>query len=319
MARILAAVFVALPWVGYAENYPARPVRFVVPFPPAGPGDILARLIGGELSKSLGQQFVIDNRSGANGIIGAEIAAKAAADGYTILLGNVGPIVVNVSLYKKLPYHPVRDFAPIAMIARSPQVLVANPSLPANSVRELIALAKSKPGQLSYGSPGAGSGPHLTMELFKASAGKLDIAHVPYKGISPALTDLLGGQTSMVMSNVVPVQNLIATGKLRALAVTSRQRSSILPQVPTMIEAGLADFEAIGWFGVVGPAGMPRAIVGRLNEEIGRIQGSPQFLGKLSGLGSEAWKMTADEFTALIRNDIDKWRRFIQEYKLAIE
>lgn len=302
-----------------ADAYPSKSVRFIVPFTPAGPVDMLARLVGGELSKSLGQQFVVENRPGANGIVGTEMAAKAAADGYTLLLGNVGPIAVNVSLYKKLKYDPVRDFAPISMVARSPQVLVAHPSVPASSIRELTDLAKARPGQLQYGSPGVGSGPHLTMELFKAVAGKLDITHVPYKGIAPALSDALGGQISLVITNVVPVQNMLKAGRLKALAVTSRQRSPILPHVPTMIESGLADFEAVGWFGVLAPAGTPGEIVAKLNQEIGRVQGLPTFREQLSALGSEAWRMTPEEFRALIESDVAKWRKFITQSKLTLD
>ncbi|MCC7485020.1 MAG: tripartite tricarboxylate transporter substrate binding protein [Burkholderiales bacterium] len=302
-----------------ADAYPSKTVRFIVPFTPSGPVDMLARLVGGELSKSLGQQFVVENRPGANGIVGTELAARATPDGYTLLLGNVGPIAVNVSLYKKLAYDPVRDFAPIAMVARSPQVLVAHPSLPASSIRQLIDLAKSRPGQLHYGSPGVGSGPQLTMELFKETAGKLDIVHVPYKGIAPALTDALGGQISLVITNVVPVQNMIATGRLKPLAVTSRERSPILPRVPTMIESGLAGFEAIGWFGVLAPAGTPGEIVAKLNQEIGRAQGLPAFRDQLAALGSEAWRMTPEAFGALIRSDVEKWRKFLRESKLSLD
>ena len=295
-----------------AETYPAKPVRIIVPFPPGGPVDTLARIVGQQLSPALGQQVIIDNRPGANGIIGTDLAGKAAPDGYTLLMGNLGPLAINVSLYRKLPYDPVRGFAPVAMVAVAPQILVAHPSLPARSVRELVQLAKARPGQLVYGSPGTGSGAHLSMELFKTMTA-VDIVHIPYKGATPALADLLGGQTSLVLSSIVPAQPFVKTGKLRGLAVTGRTRTPALPEVPTMAESGLPGFEAMAWFGVLAPAGTPQAIVLRLNSEIAGILRKPEIKDQLAGFGSEPGGGMPEEFAAYIKTEIGKWGKVIKD------
>ena len=293
-----------------AQPYPSKAIRLIVPFPPGGPVDTLARIVSQQLAPRLGQQIVVDNRAGANGIIGTEMAATAPPDGYTLLLGNVGPIAANISLYRKLPYDPVRSFAPIAMIAVAPQILVAHPSLPARSVPELIRVAKARPGQLAYGSPGKGSGAHLSMELFKTQAG-IDVVHVPYKGAVPALTDLLGGQISLVLSSILPAQPLVSTAKLIGLAVTSRQRSPALPLVPTMAESGLADFEAIAWFGVLAPAGIPHATIASLNRELSAAMRAPEVRQQLVTVGSESVSGTPEQFAGYIRSEIAKWREVI--------
>lgn len=295
-----------------AEAYPAKPVRIIVPFPSGGPVDTLARIVGQQLSPALGQQMIVDNRPGANGIIGTDLAGKAAPDGYTLLMGNLGPLAINVSLYHKLPYDPVRDFAPVAMVAVAPQILVAHPSLPTRSVRELVQLAKANPGQLVYGSPGTGSGAHLSMELFKTMTA-INIMHIPYKGATPALADLLGGQTSLVLSSIVPAQPFVRTGRLRGLAVTSRKRTPALPGIPTMIESGLPGFEAMAWFGVLAPAGTPRSIVARLDSEIARILQKPEIKNQLAGFGSEPGGGTPEEFAAYIKTEIDKWGKVIKD------
>lgn len=295
-----------------AETYPAKPVRIIVPFPPGGPVDTLARIVGQHLSPALGQQMIVDNRPGANGIIGTDLVSKAAPDGYTLLMGNLGPIAINVSLYHKLPYDPVKNFAPVAMVAVAPQILVAHPSLPARSVRELVQLAKARPGQLIYGSPGTGSGAHLSMELFKTMTG-IDIVHIPYKGATPALADLLGGQTALVLSSIVPAQPFVKTGKLRGLAVTGRARALALPGVPTMVESGLPGFEAMAWFGVLAPAGTPQAIISRLNDEIAKILQKPEIKDQFAGFGSEPGHGTLEEFAAYIRTEIGKWRKVIRD------
>ncbi|MBI2290013.1 MAG: tripartite tricarboxylate transporter substrate binding protein [Betaproteobacteria bacterium] len=302
-----------------ADEFPTKPVRFIVPFAPGGPVDMLARLVGQEMARSFGQQVVIDNRPGANGIIGTDIVAKAAPNGYTVLMGNVGPIAVNVSLYRKLPYDPLKDFAPVSMVARSPLILVSNPALPVTSVNELIRLAKSRPGQLTYGTAGAGSGTHLSMELFKTMAGVTGIEHIPYKGIAPALSDLVAGQIPLVMSNIVPVQPLVKAAKLRGLAVTSRKRSPALPEVPTMIEAGLPGFEAIVWFGVLAPADTPKEVVAKLNNEIGRALSLPKIAEQLSAIGSAVWPMTPEEFAVYIKAEIEKWRKVIRNAKVSLD
>lgn len=297
---------------GGADAYPVKTVRIIVPFPPGGPVDTLARIVGQQLSPELGQQMIVDNRPGANGIIGTDLAGKAAADGYTLLMGNLGPIAINVSLYRKLPYDPVKSFTPVAMVAVAPQILVAHPSLPVHSVQDLVRLAKAKPGQLVYGSPGTGSGAHLSMEMFKTMTG-VDILHVPYKGATPALADLLGGQTSLVLSSIVPVQPFVKTGQLTGLAVTSRTRAPALPAVPTMAESGLPGFEAMGWFGVLAPAGTPRAIVLKLNNEIGKALQKPEIKAQLAGFDSEPGSGTPEEFAAFIKSEIGKWGKVIHD------
>ncbi len=294
-----------------SEHYPVKPIRVIVPFPPGGPVDTLARIVGQQLS-SLGQQAVVDNRPGANGIIGTDLASKAAPDGYTLLMGNLGPIAINVSLYDPLPYDPVKSFAPIAMVALAPQILVAHPSLPAHTIKELVRLAKARPGQLVYGSPGKGSGAHLSMELFKTAA-MIKILHVPYKGATPALADLLGGQTSLVLSSIVPAQPFVKTGKLRGLAVTSRTRTPALPMVPTMAESGLPGFEAMAWFGMLAPAGTPQLIVSMLNSEIVTMLQKREIRNQFAGFGSEPGGGTAKEFAAHIKAEIDKWGKVIKD------
>ncbi len=302
-----------------ADNrYPERPIRFVVPFPPGGPLDLLARLLGNEMSRSFGQQVVVDNRPGANGIIGTDIVAKSQPDGYTIVMGNVGPIAVNVSLYKKLPYDPLKDLSAVAMVASTSHVLTAHPSLPANSVLDLIRLAKEKPGQLSYGTAGTGSATHLSMELFKSTAGIAGIPHIPYKGVGPAITAVLSGQIPMVMSSIVAVQPFISNGKLKGLAMTDRQRSPALPNVPTMIEAGLPGFESKVWYGVLAPADTPKPIVAKLNGEIGRVLRLQKVVDHLSAVGSDVWLMTPEEFSSHIKAEIVKWRKVIQTANVTL-
>src|SRR5438552_13835540 len=242
-----------------AQTYPTRPIRLVVPFPAGGTTDILAREVGQRLSMTLGQPVVIDNRPGAAGNIGADLVAKSAPDGYTLLMGTVGTHAINASLYAKMPYDHVKDFAPIILVAGVPNVLVVNPSLPVNSVQELIAYAKANPGKLNFASSGPGTSIHLSGELFKVMAG-VQMTHVPYKGSAPALQDLLGGQVQLMFDNLPPSLPHIKAGKLRALAVTSVARSPALPDVPTIAESGLPGFEASSWFGILVPAGTPSAI-----------------------------------------------------------
>ncbi|OGA47143.1 MAG: hypothetical protein A3F74_27740 [Betaproteobacteria bacterium RIFCSPLOWO2_12_FULL_62_58] len=295
----------------YAQSYPTKPIRLIVPSPPGGAVDILSRIVGEKLAPAVGQQIVVDNRAGANGTIGTEICAKAPPDGYTLVMGYVGPIAVNISLYRKLPYDPVKDLAPVTLVAQAPQVLVAHPSLPAQTVQQLIRLAKSKPGQLTFGSPGAGSGGHLTMELFKTITG-LDLVHVPYKGAAPALTDLLGGQITLMLSSTIGSQRYVKDGKLKALAVTGRSRSSALPEVPTMIESGLDRFESTSWFGVLAPAGTPREIISRLSDEITKILRMQDVRSRLASLGAEPSGKAPDEFAAYIKTEIAKWGKVIK-------
>ena len=289
-----------------ASGYPSRPIRLIVPFPPGGSTDILARALGEKLAQGLGQPVVIDNRPGAAGSIGAEAAARAAPDGHTLMMGHLGTLAVNPAIYKSLPYDPVKSFAPVSLMAIVPSVLVVNPSLPVTSAAELIAYAKAHPGKLAYGSAGNGSTSHLTTEYFKLVTGT-DILHVPYKGVGPMLTDLVSGQLSMGLNGAPSVMVHIHSGRLRALAVTSLKRLEALSQVPTLDEAGLRGFDASGWYGVVAPAGTPQAIVGRLNGEIARAIQSAELRSRLEAEGALAAPGTPEEFAALIRAEIARW------------
>ncbi|HJY77527.1 MAG TPA: tripartite tricarboxylate transporter substrate binding protein [Burkholderiales bacterium] len=303
VAAIAALLFVAL---AASQGYPSRPIRLIVPFPPGGSTDILARALGDKLAQGLGQPVVIDNRPGAAGSIGAEAAARATPDGHTLMMGHLGTLAVNPAIYKSLPYDPVKSFAPVSLMAIVPSVLVVNPSLPVASAAELIAYAKAHPGKLAYGSAGNGSTSHLTTEYFKLVTGT-DILHVPYKGVGPMLTDLVSGQLSVGLNGAPSVMQHINAGRLRALAVTSLKRLEALPQVPTLDEAGVRGFDASGWYGVVAPAGTPQAIIARLNGEIARAIQTPELRSRLEAEGALAAPGTPEEFAALIRAEIARW------------
>ncbi len=301
-----------------AQGYPSKPIRFVVPYAPGGNTDILARLLGQKLSEAWGQQVIIDNRPGAAGTVGAELVARAPADGYTLIMGSFGNIIVANSLYKNLKYDPFRDFASIALVSLPPGILVENPAVPAQNVRELIAYAKSNPGRLNYGSPGSGAWNHLFFELFNASAG-ISIVHVPYKGIAPAVVDLLGGQVQLAISAFPTALPHIRSGKLRALAVTSAKRSGLMTDVPTVAESGLAGYEAAGWFGVLAPAGTPPAVVTKLNTEINRILELPEIKASLASDGAEPAGGTPAQMTESARAASAKWSKLIRELNLRTE
>jgi len=301
-----------------AQGYPSKPIRFVVPYAPGGNTDILARLLGQKLSEAWGQQVIIDNRPGAAGTVGAELVARSPADGYTLIMGSFGNIIVANSLYKNLKYDPFKDFASIALVSLPPGILVENPAVPAQNVRELIAYAKSSPGRLNYGSPGAGAWNHLFFELFNASAG-ISIVHVPYKGIAPAVVDLLGGQVQLAISAFPTALPHIRSGKLRALAVTSAKRSGLMTDVPTVAESGLAGYEAAGWFGVLAPAGTPPAVVTKLNAEINRILELPEIKASLASDGAEPAGGTPVQMTESARAASAKWSKLIRELNLRTE
>lgn len=311
--RLLAAALVALASVGAGAQppWPAKPIRLIVPFPPGGSTDIFARPIAQKLSEALGQQVVVENRGGAGGTIGAEAAAKSAPDGYTLLMGHIGTLAVAPSLYPALPYDPLKSFAPVSMVATLPNVLVVNPSLEAKTVGELIAYAKAHPGKLAYGSGGNGSAAHIAFELFKQQTGTR-IVHVPYRGTAPSVTDVIGGQVAMTMTGVPPVLAFIQAGKLRALGVSGRKRAEALPDVPTIDEAGVKDFDATQWYGIVAPAGTPAAIVERLNAEIRRILAMPDMRERLKSLGAEPAPTTPDEFRRYIASEIARWASVVK-------
>ena len=294
-----------------AQPYPAKPVRLVAPYPPGGPADILARVIGQPLSESLGQQFVVENRSGANGNIGTDFVAKSPPDGYTILLGTVGTHAINTSLYSNMPYDNIKDFEPVTLVAMVTIILVVQPAVAANSVRDLIALAKAKPGELTFGSPGDGSPQHLAGELFNTMAG-VKMQHVPYKGAVPALNDLLGGRLSMIFSSMPPALPHIKAEKLKALAVTSSVRSPAAPDVPTVAESGLPGFEVINWYGVLAPAGTPKDIVAKLNAEIRKIMNRPDVKDRLAAQGAESVTDTPQEFQAYLKAETQKWAKVVK-------
>ncbi|HYK14383.1 MAG TPA: tripartite tricarboxylate transporter substrate binding protein [Burkholderiales bacterium] len=301
-----------------AQCYPSKPIRFVVPYAPGGNTDILARLLGQKLSEAWGQQVIIDNRPGAAGTVGAELVARSPGDGYTLIMGSFGNIIVANSLYKNLKYDPFKDFASIALVSLPPGILVENPAVPAQNVRELIAYAKSNPGRLNYGSPGSGAWNHLFFELFNASAG-ISIVHVPYKGIAPAVVDLLGGQVQLAISAFPTALPHIRSGKLRALAVTSAKRSGLMTDVPTVAESGLAGYEAAGWFGVLAPAGTPPAVVTKLNAEINRILELPEIKASLASDGAEPAGGTPAQMTESARAASAKWSKLIRELNLRTE
>ena len=306
-AGLLSAVCGA----AFAQTYPSKPIRFVAPFPPGGPADILARIIGQHLSESWGQQVVVDNRAGAGGNIGSEIVAKSPADGYTLLLGFVGTHAINASLYNRMPYDNVKDFEPVSLIAMVTIILVVHPSVPANSVKELIALARSRPGELTFGSPGNGTPQHLAGELFNTMA-KVKMLHIPYKGAVPALNDLLGGRVSMIFSSMPPALPHIKAGKLRALAVTSGKRSPVVADVPTISESGLPGYEVINWYGVLTPAGTPKDIVVKLSGEIRRIMNLPDVKERLAAQGAETYTSSPQEFSAYIKSETEKWAKVVK-------
>jgi tripartite-type tricarboxylate transporter receptor subunit TctC len=293
-----------------ADNYPTKPIRFIVPAPPGGASDILARILGQKLTESWGQQVWIDHRSGASGILGGDIAAKSTPDGYTILVIS-GLHTTTATLHSKLPYDPVKDFAAITGVASSPLILVVHPSVPARSVKELIAAAKAKPGQLSFGSAGSGAPSHLAGESFKTMAG-VDLLHVPFKGAGQATSDLVGGHVSLIFNNPLSTIPLLKAGKVKALAVTSVKRSSALPDIPTVAESGLAGFEVTSWWGVLAPARTPSSIVAKLNAELLKILQMPEVKERLAAQAVEPFTHTPDGFAAFIRADIDRWAKVIK-------
>lgn len=294
-----------------ADTYPARPLRLVVPFPPGGGTDIMGRMVAAHLGEAFGVQAVVDNRGGAAGIIGSELAAKSNPDGYTLLIGSVSTISINPSLHKKLPLDPVNDLAPISLIAVAPSLLVVSASQPVKNVRELIAAAKARPGEMSFGSAGSGTSHHLGGELFKLSAG-IDIFHVPYKGTAPAVTDLVANQVTMMIANTPAVLPMVKVNKLRALAITTLQRSSLMPELPTVAESGLPGFEVIVWYGVLAPRGTPQNVIGRLNAELTKMAKLPETKERLSIQGAEAISSSPEAFGKRIRDDVAKWAKVVK-------
>jgi tripartite-type tricarboxylate transporter receptor subunit TctC len=313
MVRLLCCLVccVFASWA-HAQNYPAKSIRIVTPYAPGGTADILSRVVALKMAETWGQQVVIDNRPGASGMIGADIAAKAAPDGYTLLMAYVAEIAIVPSLFAKITYDPVNDLAPVTLAAITPMILVLHPSLPAKNVRELVALAKSRPGQLPYASAGNGSPAHLAFELLQRSGG-IEITHVPYKGAAPALTDLLGGHVVMYFSGMPPAMPHINAGKLRAIAVSTAKRSPATPDVPTVAESGVRGFDISTWFGVFAPAGTSRDIIGKLNAEISRALTLPDVRERLAREGAETAPNSPAQFSRFIQSEITKFSRIIKE------
>lgn len=305
-AGVVLAALVLAPVTLRAQSYPSKPIRLIIPFPPGGSTDILGRSLAQKLSEAWGQQVLVDNRGGAGGTIGADLAAKAPADGYTLLMGHIGTLAVNVSLYPKLSYDPVRDFAPVSLVALVPNVLVVHPALPVKNVTELIAYAKANPGKLNYSSGGNGSAAHLAVEYFKLQT-KTEIVHVPYKGTGPSVTDLIAGQVSMTMTGAPAVMPHVQSGRIRALGVSSPQRIPALAQIPTVAESGVPGFDATQWYGVVAPVGTPKDIVARLNAEIRKIMQSKEMLERLNTEGAISAAGTPEQFDAYIKSEIARW------------
>ena len=301
-----------------AQTYPAKPVRVVVPYPAGGTSDILARSIGQKLSESLGQPIVVENKPGANGNVGAEIVAKSPADGYTLLLADIGALVISPSVYPTLPFDPAKDFAPVTMVAYSPHILVVHPSVPAASVKELIALAKSKPGKLNFAISGVGGAPHLAGVDFALRTG-IDWAYIPYKGGAQAIADVAGGQADVTLNGMLATYPLVQGGKLKLLAVSSAKRMSAIPDVPTIAESGIPGFETGSWQGVVAPAGTPRDVVAKLNSEIGRIVTTPEMRDKLGVQGADVRTNTPDEFSMFIRSEMAKWAKVVKDANVKID
>ncbi|MGE5524232.1 MAG: tripartite tricarboxylate transporter substrate binding protein [Rhodospirillaceae bacterium] len=315
--EVIAALLAAASSAAYAQSpYPTKPIRFIVPFAPGGGGDIIVRTVAQKLTPRLGVTVVVDNRTGAGGNVGTELAAHAPADGYTLLMANVAPMAINVSVYKPLPYDPVRDFAPISLMASFPNVLVVHPAVPARSIAELVALARGKPGELTYASAGNGSTTHLAAEFFRAQAG-LKLIHVPYKGGGPALTDLLAGQVTMYFGSMPASLPHIRSGRLRALGVTSLQRVRAAPDIPTVAESGFPGFEAVTWIGAVAPAGTSPAIVTRLNREIAGVMREADVGERLEAQGAEPMSDTPEAFAEYIRNEIRKWAAVVRDAGIA--
>ena len=300
-----------------AQTYPVRAISLVVPFPAGGTTDVLARAVGQELSKSLGQPVVVESKPGAGATLGADFVAKAKPDGYTLLMGAVHHTIAT-SVYKKLPYDFQKDLTPISTVALVPNVLVINPNVPAKTVRELFALAKADPGKLTYGSNGNGTGQHLIGAQFETMGG-VQLLHVPYKGSGPLTTDLLGGQITMSFDTITPVLQHIKSGKLRALAVTTLKRSSALPDVPTLDEAGLKGFDLGTWFGLLAPAGTPKDVVARLNAEIVKIVNAPDFRKKMDDIGAEPVGNTPEQMARQIKDDTERFAKLVKDAKVSID
>jgi tripartite-type tricarboxylate transporter receptor subunit TctC len=314
----MAGAYTALASAAAAQQYPTKPVRFVVPFVAGGPTDIQGRMLGEKLGQRLGQQFIIDNRGGANGNIGLELTAKAPPDGYTIVIATVGTWAVNPSLYKNMPFDPVKDFAPIMQVSTSPGVLIVHPSVPVRNVKELIALAKSKPGKLDYGSSGVGGFGHISGALFCLMT-KTEMVHIPYKSSAPSLTDVIAGQIQVLFNNAISTVPFIKAGQVRALAVTSLNRMQALPELPSINEAGVKGYDNSSWSAVAAPAGTPKEIITKLNSELNAIMKLPDIQEKSAAVGAVIVGGTPEQYGEYLKSEIAKFARVVKEAKISAQ
>ena len=310
-ALIAFAALPALPFNAAAQDYPNRPIRLIIPFAPGGTNDVIGRLMAAKLGEMLGQQVIADNRAGAGGTLGIELVVKTPPDGYNLVIGNIATLAINPTLYPKLSYDPLRDLQPVTLIAKVPQVLVAHPSLPAKNARELIALAKTRPGELAYGSGGNGSGAHVSGEMLKMLA-HISLTHIPYKGVGPAQIDLLAGQIQLVFGGVPSVAPYVKSGRLRALGITGARRVVTFPEVPTIAESGVANYEVTMWYGVLAAAGTPQAVVMKLHGAVNRALRTPDLNERLLAEGSEPSGILPEEFTAFIKSELTRWAPVIR-------
>jgi tripartite-type tricarboxylate transporter receptor subunit TctC len=309
---LLGAVLAAFATGAFAQAYPSKPIKMIVPFPPAGSTDLSARAVAGKLQERLGQPVVIENKPGAGGNIGGDVAAKSPHDGYTLFVGTVGTNAINAALYSKMPYDHLKDFVPIILLSKTPNVLVVNPQLPVNSVQDVIKLAKAKPNEVTFASSGVGTSIHMSGELFKSMAG-VQMTHVPYKGSGPMLIDLMSGQVNLAFDNLSAAINHIKAGKLKALATTGATRAPQLPDLPTVAETGLTGYDATSWNAVFAPAGTPKAIIDRLNKELDAILKSDETKKFLADQGAEAGGGTPEQLDAFVRSETAKWAKVVKD------
>ena len=309
LLTVITASCISVPCAA-ADTYPQKPVRIIAAFPPGGFVDLCARVLAGPLGTALGQQVIVDNRGGAGGIVGTELAARAAPDGHTLIVGSVGTHAVNQSLYRKLPYNVLRDFQPVTRLADGPSILAVHPSLPAQNVKELIALARAQPKQILYASAGSGTSTHLAAVLFESLA-RIQLVHVPYKGGGPAIIDVLAGQVPVTFGTSASVSPHTKSGRLRGLGVTGGRRSPTLPDLPTIAESGVPGYEMLNWLGLFAPANTPRAIVERLNSEVMRILRTQEIRDRLNAAGAEPSALTTDEFSAFVKSEVEKWGKVV--------
>ena len=317
LAAAALALAAAVPQTSFAQSYPDRPIRVIVPYPPGQASDLIVRMLGEHVAKTLGQPIVVENRAGASGNIGTDVGARAAKDGYTVTLATAA-LPISANIYKNLPFDPVKDFAPVTLMTVMPLVLIATPELPVSSVSELVAAAKKDPGKMTFASSGPGTSHHLSGELFKAQAG-VDMLHVPYKGSGAAHIDLMGGRVNVMFDNIVAVQNNVREKKLKALAVTTKTRSPSLPDVPTMAESGFPNFEAVAWFGLMVPEGSPREAVDKLNKAFNDALQQPDIKERLSTMGAQVAGSTPEEFGSFMKAEVQKWKPVVEQANIVMD